>query len=95
MHPARVRLAIMDAVNLRERSDWSDAVAATIRAERAALSLTQSDVIARSGLARSTYIRIETGQRVPDVTQLARIAEALGMRLVELAEARAAASGVA
>lgn len=65
----------------RERSPISDAVAATIRAERAAAELTQSDMQDRAGIPKQTYIRIEKGQRVVDVTQLAHICAALGLTL--------------
>ena len=69
--------------NARERSAWSDAVSAQIRAERAAAGLTQADVVKRSGIPRSTYIRIESGSRVPDVTQLARLCDSWGLGLSE------------
>ena len=59
--------------NSRERSAWSAATAAQVRAERAALDWTQEQVAKASGIPRITYIRIEKGQRVPDVTQLARL----------------------
>ena len=74
----------MEAMNLRERSEWSDAVAAEIRAQRARAKLTQAEVIERSGLGASTYVRIEQGKRVPDVTQLWRICRALGVQPSEL-----------
>lgn len=74
----------MEAMNLRERSEWSDAVAAEIRAQRARAKLTQAEVIERSGLGASTYVRIEQGKRVPDVTQLWRICQALGVPPSEL-----------
>ena len=74
----------MEAMNLRERSEWSDAIAAEIRAQRARANLTQAEVIERSGLGTSTYTRIEQGKRVPDVTQLWRICQALGVPPSEL-----------
>lgn len=67
----------------RERSPWSDAVAAQIRAERAAKGWTQDQMIERSGIPRSTYIRLEKGIRVADATQMARVCGALGLRLSE------------
>jgi DNA-binding XRE family transcriptional regulator len=67
----------------RERSPWSESVAAQIRAERAAASLTQDELVALSGIPRSTYIRLERGQRVADVSQLARICGALELPLSE------------
>lgn len=65
--------------NSRERSPWSQAVAEQIRAERAVADLTQEQLAERAGIARSTYIRLETGKRVADATQLARICGALGI----------------
>lgn len=59
---------------------WADAVADTIRAERAAAQLTQAELAARAGIPRITYIRYESGERKPNVAQVAAIAEALGMR---------------
>lgn len=69
--------------NARERSDWSEAVAAQVRAERAAAGLTQAQVYEPAGLPRSTYIRVEKGTRVADTTQLARICNVLGLRMSE------------
>lgn len=79
--PLRYISAMAD--NAREQSPWSDAVAAQIRAERAAAQMTQAELIKASGLARSTYLRLEKGERVADVTQLARICGALGISLSE------------
>lgn len=67
----------------RERSPWSDAVAAQFRAERAAKGWTQEQMSERSGIPRSTYIRMEKGARVADTTQIARVCGALGLRLSE------------
>lgn len=72
--------------NAKEPNEWSRAVAAQVRAERAAAGLTQAEVIDRAGMARSTYLRIESGERVADVVQLDQIARALGIRLVVLIE---------
>lgn len=65
----------------RERSDWSDAVAAQIRAERAAAGKTQAQVYETAGISRSAYLRIEKGTRVVDVSQLARICAVLNLGL--------------
>lgn len=67
------------ASNKRERSVYSDAVAATIKGERAAAGLHQRDMIERTGISRSTYIRIEAGTHVADTTEVARICAALGL----------------
>lgn len=69
--------------NGREQSGWSRTVAAQIRAERAASGLTQSEVMARSGIARSTYLRIESGKHIADTTELAKITEALDLAMSE------------
>lgn len=71
----------MSAMNARERSEFSQAVAAQVRAERARLGMTQQQVFDAAGMARMTYVRIENGSRVADVTQLAKIATVLGMSL--------------
>lgn len=65
--------------NARTRSPWSEAAARTIRAERAAADLSQAAVIKAAGLSRSTYLRLESGERVADISQLAAIALALGI----------------
>lgn len=65
----------------RERSDFSEAVAAQVRAERAAAGITQAEVVRRSGLSRSTYLRIESGAHIADTTQLARICGVYGLAL--------------
>lgn len=49
------------------------ATAAQIRAERAAMGVAQDEMARQAGIPRSTYIRIEQGKRVVDVTQLARL----------------------
>lgn len=82
--------------NKREQSPWSTATSAQIRAERAAAGLTQAQMVELSGIARSTYIRLEKGDRVPDITQLARICGALDMPLsvfLERVEARKPEAG--
>ena len=67
----------------RERSDWSAAVAAQVRAERAAAQWTREELAAASGVMKQTLMRIETGQRVADVSQVGRICAALGLPLAE------------
>lgn len=70
--------------NARERSPLSEFISAQIRAERAAAGLTQAELGRRSGLPRLTVMRLESGARVPDATQLDRIAKALGLAASEL-----------
>lgn len=82
----------MDSTNARERGTWSGAVAATIRAERAARGWTQDQLAEKSGVSRPTIARFELGERVPDVMQLYRLAAAFGLHtsaLIEAAERRA------
>lgn len=71
------------ASNTRERSPWSDAVAALVRAERAHKDWTQLQMVKETGLSRSTYMRIESGEHIADASELARICAALGIRLSE------------
>ena len=70
---------------------WTAAVAETIRAERAASRKTQAEVARAAGIPRVTYIRYETGERVPNLAKLIQIAGGLGMEFstfVARAEAR-------
>ena len=69
--------------NSREQSAWSQTVAAQIRAERAASGLPQVEVYTRSGISRSTYLRIEAGKHVVDTTELAKITQALDITMAE------------
>lgn len=62
-------------------SPWSTAVAAQIRAERAAAGLTQVQMFTRAGLTKTTYLRIERGTTPADVSQLGAITRALEMTL--------------
>jgi DNA-binding XRE family transcriptional regulator len=69
--------------NARERTQWSVAVAAQVRAERAAGGWTQMEIVRRTGLSRSTYMRIESGKHVADTSELARICAGVGITLSE------------
>ena len=64
-----------------DQDRWSAAVAETIRAERAAAQLSQAELASKAGIPRVTYIRYETGERKPNLVQVARIAEALKIPL--------------
>lgn len=86
MYLRRLRCRVMSAMNARERSALSQAIADQIKAERARRGLTQRDVYDGVGMARMTYVRIENGSRVADVTQLSRIAGMFGMPLALLVE---------
>lgn len=71
------------ASNTRERTPWSDAVAALVRAERAHKGWTQVEMVRATGLSRSTYMRIESGEHIADTSELARICAAIGIPLSE------------
>lgn len=60
---------------------WEAALAETLRAERAAARLTQAELAAKSGIPRVTYLRYESGERRPNVVQIAQIADGLGVKL--------------
>ena len=60
---------------------WTAAVAETLRAERAAARMTQQALARRAGIPRATYRRYESGERAPNLAQLAQVAAALGMPL--------------
>lgn len=62
-----------------EMDRWTSAVAATLRAERAAAGLSQVQVADRTGIARTSYRFYELGERNPDTVQIAQIAEAFGV----------------
>lgn len=74
----------MAGQNARERSELSNEWSQVVRNEREKRGLTQQSIVDRSGLTRQTYLRLEYGHRVPDLTQVARIADALGMHASEL-----------
>lgn len=58
---------------------WDVATADTIRAERAAARLSQAQVAELAGIPRTTYVRYETGERKPNIAQVAAIAQALNV----------------
>jgi transcriptional regulator with XRE-family HTH domain len=71
------------ATNSRDKSNYSLTVADQVRAERAAARLSQAELYGRAGVARSTYLRIEKGTHIADVTELVRIVRALGLSMPE------------
>lgn len=75
--------ALLLGVNAHERSAWSDATAAQIRAERAAAGWTQEQLAERSGVPRISIARIETGVRVADTSQVPRFCAAFGLSVTE------------
>ena len=67
-----------------ERQLWAEAVAATLRAERAVAGLDHAAIARLTGIARSSYRFYEQAARNPDVVQLAMIAEAFGVTFAYL-----------
>lgn len=67
--------------NPADKARWHRAVADTIRAERAAAELTQAEAAERAAMPRISYIRYESGERHPDMAQIAAIASAFGIPL--------------
>lgn len=79
------------AANARKRSPLTAALAAQLRAERAAAGMTQAELAHAAGISRVQLARIEGGERTLDVAQAADLSRALGLTLVEFvqrAEAR-------
>lgn len=74
------------ASNARQPSPLSEAIAATIRAERAAANLTKDDVLKRAGISRQTYYKLESGERVLDVSQFDAICKAIGVSMALILE---------
>lgn len=71
----------------RERTPLGAAIAATVRAERAARGWTQQEIARRSGVPYGSIRRIEDETRVADVAQADRLAKAFGMTLTEFVTA--------
>lgn len=87
----------MKASNARKQSELSLAVAAQLRAERAAANMTIADLVRASGVSKNALLNVLNGQRTADVSQLDAICRALGVRLLDLftrAEERIAAGRV-
>ena len=57
---------------------------AAIAEARAKAGLTQLELAQRAGLEESTIITLEQGQYKPELSELSRIAEALGVDELEL-----------
>lgn len=71
--------------NAQARNLTSEAFAATLRAERAALGLSQKDLYTAAKIPSSTYFRLESGERTMNTAQLGDICKALGMSITEFA----------
>lgn len=77
--------------NARERTDFSEALRLAIHEQRRRVDMTQGALADAIGADRKTISQIERHERVADVSQLARIADALGVassELVRMAERR-------
>lgn len=80
-----------------EIDPWTRALSQTLKAERAAAGLSLDELAARSGLSRSTVVRLDSGARSIRTDQLAFICAALGLRMSEFirrAEERMVTNGV-
>ena len=67
-------------------TDLAHQIAAEVRAAMAASGLSQRDLAARTGLPLVTLSRRLTGKgKAFDIEELARISDALGLSIVELA----------
>lgn len=77
--------------NARKRTPLTSALAAQLRAERAAAGMTQTELARQAGMSRVQLARIEGDERTLDIAQAADLSKALGISLVEFvqrAEAR-------
>ena len=71
--------------NARKRTPEAAAFAAQLRAERAAIGMSQEELAEVSGVSHSAIARIETGVRVMDTAQLGAFCKALGISLATFA----------
>lgn len=69
----------------RDRTPEALAFAAQLRAERAALGMSQADLAEATGVSMSAIARIETGARVMDTAQLGKFCQALGISIATFA----------
>lgn len=69
----------------RERTPEALAFAAQLRAERAAVGMSQDDLVAATGISKSAIARIETGARVMDTAQLGKFCRAFGISIATFA----------
>lgn len=67
-----------------EAAAFARAVSEQIRAERAAAGVTREQITEATKIGRSTLYRIERGERVPDMVQLAQIASVLPVTVEQI-----------
>ena len=65
----------------RKRTPEAAAFAAQLRAERAVANMSQDELAKRTGISKSTILRLEAGTRVMDTAQLGAICRALGITI--------------
>ena len=83
----------MTPVEKSHSDGLNGALAAILRAERAAQRLSIAYLVAHMGISKSTVLRLLAGDRAIDVAHLAGFAEAFGMdpaELMRIAEQRVA-----
>lgn len=71
------------ATNAQMRNTYSEAFAATLRAERARRGLTQQEVADAAKIPLTTYTRLENGSRVITSAHLGALATALDISMIE------------
>lgn len=65
----------------RKRTPEAAAFADQLRAERAVAGMSQDELAKRTGISKSTILRLEAGSRVMDTAQLGEICRALGISI--------------
>ena len=71
---------------VRSEPEIARAVAARIKQERASRGWRQQDLADQTGIARPNIARLEGGKRMPKLSTLQKIAEAMGLRMEDLME---------
>jgi ribosome-binding protein aMBF1 (putative translation factor) len=68
----------------RSAADLADGVAVRIKLERQKRGWRQKDLAAVTGIARPNIARLESGRRMPKLTTLHKLGQALGIPVEEL-----------
>lgn len=71
-------------LRMESRDPIRDAIASEIRAWRGRRGMTQAELIAKSGLSRSTIGRIENAETDVSIPQIVAIADALGASWIKI-----------